>query len=69
MLLNPALAGNAWEPRSQTFFWFGNTFPHLFALDYIKTWLWSHGCASEMQIRTASQKSAVKQEDPVWKFS
>jgi len=43
-------------------------FPHLFALDYIKTWLRSHRCASYTQIRTASQKSIVKQEDPVWKF-
>jgi len=25
--------------------------------DCIKTWLWSHGCASDTQIRTASQKS------------
>jgi len=33
--------------------------------DYIKTWLHSHRCASDTQIRTASQKSAVKQEDPV----
>jgi len=31
----------------------------------MKTWLRSHRCASNMQIRTASQKSAVKQEDPV----
>jgi len=37
-------------------------------LDYIKTWLRSHRCASDMQIRTANQKSAVEQEDPVWKF-
>jgi len=36
--------------------------------DYIETWLWSHRCASNMQIRTSSQKSAVKQEDPVQKF-
>jgi len=33
--------------------------------DYIKTWLRSHRRASDMQIRTASQKSTVKQEDPV----
>jgi len=33
--------------------------------DYIKTWLRYHECATNMQIRTASQKSAVKQEDPV----
>jgi len=39
-----------------------------FALDYIKTWLRSHRCASDTQMRTASQKSTVKQEDPVWKF-
>jgi len=35
---------------------------------YIKTWLRSHRCASDTQIRTASQKSTVKQENPVWKF-
>jgi len=33
----------------------GKAFPHLFTLDYIETWLWSHGCASDMQIRTASK--------------
>jgi len=36
---------------------------------YIKTWLRSHRCASNMQIRIASQKSAVKQEDPVYSRS
>jgi len=36
--------------------------------DHIETWLWSHRCASDTQIRTASQKSTVKQDDPVWKF-
>jgi len=36
--------------------------------DYIKTWLRSQRCASDTQIRTTSQKSTVKQEDPVWKF-
>jgi len=41
---------------------------HLFALDYIKTWLRSHRCSSGTQIRTARQNSTVKQEDPVWKF-
>jgi len=34
--------------------------------DYIKTWLRSHRCASATQIRTASQKSTVKHEDPAW---
>jgi len=29
--------------------------PHLFSQDYIKTWLRSHRCASDTQIRTASQ--------------
>jgi len=29
---------------------------------WIKTWLRSHRCARGMQIRTASQKSTVKQE-------
>jgi len=53
-------------------------FPHLIALvtlledgdpnDYIKTWLLSQRCARDTQIRTSGQKSAVKQEDPVWKF-
>jgi len=33
---------------------------------YIKTWLRTHRCDSDTQIRTASQKSAVKQEDPAW---
>jgi len=33
--------------------------------DYNKTWLRSHRCASYMQIRIASQKFAVKQEDSV----
>jgi len=36
-------------------------------LDYIKTWLRSHRCAIDKQIRAASQKSVMKQEDPVWK--
>jgi len=55
----------------------GTAFPHLFALvtllemwdpnDYIKPWLRSHRCASNTQIRSAGQKSTVKQEDPVWK--
>ena len=36
--------------------------------DYIKTWLRSDRCASDIQIRTASQKFTVKQEDPVQKF-
>jgi len=51
----------------------GTPFPHLFALvtlledlDYIKTWLRSLRCASDTHI--ARQKSAVKQEDPMWKF-
>ena len=35
-------------------------------LDYIKTWLRSHRCASGTRIRTACQKSLVKQEDAVW---
>ena len=47
--------------------WGGNAFPHLFAQDYIKTWR-SHRFASDTQIRTTSQKSTVKQEDPMWKF-
>jgi len=53
----------------------GTAFSHLFALltsledlDHIKTWLRSNRCARDTQIRTASQKSTVKQEDPVWKF-
>jgi len=33
--------------------------------DYIKTWVQSNRCASNMQIGTASQKSTVKQEDTV----
>jgi len=37
-------------------------------LHYIKTWLRSHRCDSDTQIRTASNKSTVRQEDPVWKF-
>jgi len=37
-------------------------------LDYMKTCLRSHRCANETQIRTASQKTTVKQEDPGWKF-
>jgi len=41
---------------------------HLIALDYIKIWLRSQRRASDTQIRTASQKYIVKQEDPVWKF-
>jgi len=45
----------------------GTAFPHLFALDYIKTWLRPYRCASDKQIRTASQKSTMK-EVPVWKF-
>jgi len=36
-------------------------------LGYMKTWLRSHKCASDMQIRTASQKSIMKQEYPLWK--
>jgi len=40
----------------------------LFALDYIKKWLRSHRCASDTQIRTSTQTSRVKQEDPVLKF-
>jgi len=37
--------------------------------DYIKAWPRSHRCASsDKQIRTASQKPTLKQEDPVWKF-
>jgi len=36
--------------------------------DYIKIWLRSHRCASDMQIHTASQNSTVKQEDPVKKY-
>jgi len=48
--------------------WGRNTFPHFFAVYYIETWLRSHRCASDTQIRTASQKSTVKQEDPVWKY-
>jgi len=36
--------------------------------DYIKTWLRSRRYASDTQIRAASQKSTVTQEDPVWKF-
>jgi len=47
-----------WERRPHT----------VLALDYIKTWLRSHRCASDTQIGTASQKSTVKLEDPVWKF-
>jgi len=43
-------------------------FPHLFALDYINTWLRCHRSARDTQIHTASQKSTAKQEDPVWKF-
>ena len=38
----------------------GMAFPHLFALDYVKTWLRAHRCAGDMQISTASQKSTVK---------
>jgi len=33
--------------------------------DYIKTRLLFHKCASDTEIRTASQKSTVKQADPV----
>jgi len=36
--------------------------------DNIKTWLRSRISASDTQIRTVSQKSAVKPEDSVWKF-
>jgi len=43
----------------------GTAFPHLFALDYIKTLLRSHRCASDTQIRNASQKLTVKKEDSV----
>jgi len=35
---------------------------------YIETWLRSHTCDSDTQIRTAGQESTAKQEDPVWKF-
>jgi len=42
----------------------GTASPHLLALDYIKIYMRSHRCASDTQIRTASQKPAVKQEDP-----
>ena len=42
--------------------------PHIFALDNIKTWLRSHRCNSDTQIRTVRQKSKVKWEYPVWKF-
>ena len=35
---------------------------------YIKTWLRSHKCAGDTQSCAASQRSAVKQEDPVWKY-
>jgi len=55
------LGGNAWEgvgTRSHTFF----------ALDYIKTWLRSHGCVSDTQINTANQKSTMRQGVPVRKF-
>jgi len=63
-----------WERCSHTFFG-----PHLFALgkrylqmwdpnDNNKTWLRFHRCASDRQIPTVSQKSTVKQVDPVWKF-
>jgi len=52
--------------------WSGNALPHLFALvtflenlDYIKTWLRSYRCASDTQIRTASQNSKLKQADPL----
>ena len=57
--------------------WGGNGVPTPFCisnilqlkgLDYIKTCLRSHRCASDTQIRTASQKSTVKQEDPMWKL-
>jgi len=44
----------------------GTAFPHLFALDYIKTWLRSHRCANDTQICIATQKSTVK-EVPVCK--
>jgi len=43
----------------------GTHAPYLFLLDYIKTWLQCHRCASDTWIRTANQKSIVKQEDPV----
>jgi len=45
-----------------------NAVPNLFALNYTKTWLRSQRCASDTQTRTASQKSTVKQVDPVYKF-
>ena len=45
----------------------GERHPHTF-LPYIETWLRSHRCDSGTQIRTASQKSTVKQENPAWKF-
>ena len=63
------------ETAFHTFAWCENAFPPLFALiqvledaglnDYFKTWLRSHRCAIDMQIRNASQKSRVKREDPV----
>jgi len=39
-----------------------------FCTDYNETWLQSHRCAIDTQIHTPSQKSVVKQEDPVRKF-
>jgi len=45
-----------WERRCHTIF------------HYIETWLQSHRCDSDTQMRTASQMSTVKQEHPVWKF-
>ena len=64
-----------WERRSHTFFDVGtrsHTFLHwkrylkMWDLnDYIKTWLQSHRCASNTHIRTASQNSTLKQEDPM----
>jgi len=45
---------------SLTFFCLSPPFFH-----YITTWLRSHRCASDTQIRTTSQRYAVKKEDPV----
>jgi len=38
------------------------------ANDHDETWLRSHRCPNETQIRTARQTPTLKQEDPVWKF-
>jgi len=37
-------------------------------MERVKTWLRSHRCDSDTEIRTACQKYTVKPEDPVWKF-